>query len=107
MVTAGVFLLMRVSPILEFSSTSLMIVVWLGALGALMGAAAGLVETDLKRVVAFSTLSQLGYMIVAIGISQFNLALFHLFMHAFFKRRQSRYFNPADVPSLGNLIQGL
>lgn len=55
MVTAGVFLLIRMSPLLEHSSSSLMIIVWLGALGALMGAAAGLVETDLKRVIAYST----------------------------------------------------
>ena len=85
MVTAGVFLLMRISPVLEFSSSTLMIVVWLGSLGALFGAAVGLVATDLKAIIAFSTMSQLGYMIVAIGVSQYYVALFHLITHAFFK----------------------
>jgi NADH-ubiquinone oxidoreductase chain 5 len=70
---------------LEFSSTSLKIIVWLGSLGALFGAACGKVDNDLKRVIAFSTNSQLGYKIVAVGVSQYNLALFHLFTHAFFK----------------------
>lgn len=83
--TAGVFLLIKISPILELSSTSLMIITWLGSLGALFGAGAGLVANDVKRIVAFSTASQLGYMVVAIGISQYNIALFHLFTHAFFK----------------------
>ena len=85
MVTAGVFLLKKISPILEFSSTSLQIIVWLGALGALLGACAGLIDNDIKKVIAMSTLSQLGYKIVAVGISKYNLALFHLFTHAFFK----------------------
>jgi NADH-ubiquinone oxidoreductase chain 5 len=85
MVTAGVFLLIKISPILELSSTSLMMITWLGSLGALFGAAAGLVANDVKRIVAFSTASQLGYKVVAIGISQYNIALFHLFTHAFFK----------------------
>lgn len=85
MVTAGIYLLMRFSPILELSSTALMIVVWLGSLTALLGAACGLVENDIKKIIAFSTSSQLGYMIVACGISQYSLALFHLINHAFFK----------------------
>ncbi len=85
MVTAGVYLLMRISPLLELSSTSLKIVVWLGSLGALFGAMCGLVDNDIKRIIAFSTMSQLGYKVVAVGISQYNLALFHLLMHAFFK----------------------
>jgi hypothetical protein len=100
MVTAGVFLLIKISPILELSSTSLMIITWLGSLGALFGAAAGLVANDVKRIVAFSTASQLGYMVVAIGISQYNIALFHLFTHAFFVRRDRKYY-PLDGPSFG------
>lgn len=84
-VTAGVYLLKRISPILEFSSTSLMIITWLGSLGALFGAACGLVDNDIKRIIAYSTCSQLGYMIVAVGVSQYSLALLHLFTHAFFK----------------------
>jgi NADH-ubiquinone oxidoreductase chain 5 len=85
MVTAGVYLFIRFSPLLELSSTSLMIVLWLGSLGALFGAMCGLVDNDIKRIVAFSTMSQLGYMVVAVGISQYNIALFHLLMHAVFK----------------------
>jgi NADH-ubiquinone oxidoreductase chain 5 len=67
MVTAGVFLLIRISPMLEHSSTALMLVIWLGSLTALLGAACGLVESDIKRIIAFSTCSQLGYMFVACG----------------------------------------
>ena len=85
MVTAGVYLFMRISPLLELSSTSLIIVLWLGSLGALFGAMCGLVDNDIKRIVAFSTMSQLGYMVVAVGVSQYNIALFHLLMHAVFK----------------------
>lgn len=85
MVTAGVYLFMRISPLLELSSTSLKIILWLGSLGALFGAMCGLVDNDIKRIVAFSTMSQLGYMVVAVGVSQYNIALFHLLMHAIFK----------------------
>ena len=84
-VTAGVYLLKRISPLLEFSSISLKIIIWLGSLGALFGAACGKIDNDIKRVIAKSTISQLGYKIVAIGLSQYNLAIFHLFTHAFFK----------------------
>ena len=85
MVTAGVYLLMRFSPILELSSTALMVIIWLGSLTAQLGAACGLVENDIKKIIAFSTSSQLGYMVVACGISQYSQALFHLINHAFFK----------------------
>lgn len=84
-VTAGVYLLMRISPLLELSSTALVIVVWLGSLGALFGAMCGLVNNDIKKIIAFSTMSQLGYKVVAVGVSLSNLALFHLMLHAFFK----------------------
>jgi NADH-ubiquinone oxidoreductase chain 5 len=84
-VTAGVYLLKRISPLLELSSTALMIVIWLGSLGALFGAMCGLVDNDIKRIIAFSTMSQLGYKVVAAGISQYNIALFHLILHAVFK----------------------
>jgi NADH-ubiquinone oxidoreductase chain 5 len=76
---------MRFSYVFEASSTSLLIVTWLGGLSALFGAAAGVVENDLKKVIAYSTTSQLGYMVVACGLSQYNLALFHLINHALFK----------------------
>jgi len=98
--TAGVYLLIRISPLLEYSSTTLTIIIWLGSLGALLGAACGLISNDLKAIIAFSTLSQLGYMIVAVGISQYSVAFMHLFTHAFFVRRD-RYYYPLDGPSFG------
>ena len=85
MVTAGVFLLIRISPLLEYTSTLLIIIIWLGSIGALFGAAAALVENDIKGIIAYSTCSQLGYMTVAVGMSKYNIALFHLLMHAGFK----------------------
>lgn len=85
MVTAGVYLLLRLSPLLEWNDNSLMLITWLGGLSALFGASCGLFEQDLKKVIAYSTTSQLGYMFVAAGLSQYNLSLFHLFNHAFFK----------------------
>ena len=85
MVTAGVYLLMRQSPLQEWSSTSLIVITWLGGQSALQGAACGQLENDLKKVIAFSTTSQLGYMVVACGQSQYSLSLFHLINHAFFK----------------------
>jgi NADH-ubiquinone oxidoreductase chain 5 len=85
MVTAGVYLLIRISPILEWSETNLILIIWLGAISSLLGAACGLLENDIKKIIAFSTTSQLGYMIVACGISQYSLSLFHLINHAFFK----------------------
>jgi NADH-ubiquinone oxidoreductase chain 5 len=77
MVTAGVYLLIRISPLIECSSTSLVLITWLGGLSALFGAACGLLQNDLKTVIAYSTTSQLGYMVVACGLSQYSLALFH------------------------------
>jgi NADH-ubiquinone oxidoreductase chain 5 len=85
MVTAGVILLIRISPMLEYSSTALLIILWLGSLTALLGASCGLVDYDIKRVIAFSTSSQLGYLFVACGLSQYSLALTHLLNHAWFK----------------------
>lgn len=86
MVTAGVFLLVRCSPILENSSpTFLFFLSVLGGLTALFGATTGLLQNDLKRVVAYSTCSQLGYMIFACGLSAYGVAVFHLANHAFFK----------------------
>lgn len=102
MVTAGVVLLIRISPILEFSSTTLMIIVWLGSLGSQLGAAFASTEVDIKKIIAASTLSQLGYMIVAVGISQHSQALFHLLTHAFFEMTEKIYYYPVDGPSFGN-----
>jgi len=85
MVTAGVFLLIRLSFFLEHSPQTLMLVVFVGALTAFFAATTGLLQNDIKRIIAFSTCSQLGYMFVACGLSQYSLGLFHLFNHAFFK----------------------
>ena len=85
MVTAGVFMLARLSPIFELSHVALMVVVFIGAITAFFAATVGLVQNDIKRVIAYSTCSQLGYMFVALGMGFYSAAIFHLFTHAFFK----------------------
>lgn len=85
MVTAGVFLVARMSPLFEFSQTALIIVTFVGATTAFFAATVGLVQNDIKRVIAYSTCSQLGYMFAALGVGAYGPAVFHLFTHAFFK----------------------
>jgi NADH-quinone oxidoreductase subunit L len=85
MVTAGVFLVARMSPLFEYSDTALMVVTIIGALTAIFAATIGCVQNDIKRVIAYSTCSQLGYMFFALGVSAYPAAIFHLFTHAFFK----------------------
>ncbi len=85
MVTAGIFMVARMSPLFELSDTALSVVMVIGAITALFMAFLGLVQHDIKRVVAYSTLSQLGYMTVALGASAYGAAIFHLMTHAFFK----------------------
>ena len=85
MVTAGIYLFLRFAPLLECSSTALLLITWLGAAGGTLGGIGGLLENDGKKVIAYSTISQLGYMAVACGSSYYSLALFHLINHAFFK----------------------
>jgi len=85
LVTAGLYLLLRSSPLLEYSSTVLLIITLTGATTAFFAATCGLVQNDLKRIIAFSTISQLGYMVMAVGLSQYNVALMHVVNHAFFK----------------------
>ncbi|WP_162652378.1 NADH-quinone oxidoreductase subunit L [Lentilitoribacter sp. Alg239-R112] len=85
MVTAGVFLVARMSPIFEFAPSALVVVTVIGAITAFFAATVGLVQNDIKRVIAYSTCSQLGYMFVALGIGAYGAAIFHLFTHAFFK----------------------
>ena len=85
LVTAGVYLIIRTSPILEMVPSSLMVVSGLGGLTALYGAIAGLYQNDIKRIIAYSTCSQLGYMVMACGVSQYSVALYHLVNHAYFK----------------------
>ena len=83
--TAGVYLLLRLSPLLEFSSTSLAIITLIGSFTALYSAITALWQTDIKKVIAYSTCSQLGYLLIAIGCSNQSIGLFHLINHAFFK----------------------
>ena len=85
MVTAGVFLLIRVSPVLEGTPLILLLVIFLGALTAFMSGTIGVVQSDLKKVIAYSTCSQLGYMVFACGLSNYSVGVFHLANHAFFK----------------------
>ncbi len=85
MVTAGIFMVARMSPLFELSETALSFVTVVGATTALFMAFLGIVQNDIKRVVAYSTLSQLGYMTVALGVSAYSAAIFHLMTHAFFK----------------------
>lgn len=85
MVTAGVFIIIRCAPILEYSPKALTLLTMLGALTALFGAMIGYFQNDIKRIIAFSTTSQLGYMVTACGLSHYNLAFYHLLNHAFFK----------------------
>ena len=85
MVTAGVFLVCRMSPIMEFAPEAMVFVTVLGAATAFVAATIGLVQTDIKRVIAYSTMSQLGYMFVAAGVGMYSAAMFHLLTHAFFK----------------------
>ena len=85
MVTAGVFLVCRCSPMFQLSPTALEFVIFIGATTAFFAATVGLFQNDIKRVIAYSTCSQLGYMFAAAGVSAYNAAMFHLFTHAFFK----------------------
>jgi NADH-ubiquinone oxidoreductase chain 5 len=85
MVTAGVYLLMRSSPIIEYSNTVLLLCLWIGAITTLFSSLIGLFQQDIKKVIAYSTMSQLGMMVLAIGLSSYNIALFHLVNHAFYK----------------------
>jgi len=85
MVTAGVFLVVRCSPIFEYSSVALNVVAVIGMITAIFAASVALVQNDIKRIIAYSTCSQLGYMFFATGVGAYHVAMFHLFTHAFFK----------------------
>jgi NADH-quinone oxidoreductase subunit L len=85
MVTAGVFMVARLSPLFELAPAALTVVTFVGATTAFFAATVGLVQNDIKRIVAYSTCSQLGYMFVAMGVGAYSIGMFHLFTHAFFK----------------------
>nr|BBG67080.1 NADH dehydrogenase subunit 5 [Stropharia rugosoannulata] len=115
LVTAGIYLLIRVSPILEYSSTVLLIITIIGSSTAFFAGTCGLVQNDLKRIIAFSTISQLGYMMMAVGLSQYNVALMHTVNHAFFKALLflgagaviHSFQDQQDVRKMGGLIKFL
>ena len=85
MVTAGVFMVCRLSPMFETSATAMHVVTWVGAATCIFAATVGCAQNDIKRVIAYSTCSQLGYMFFAAGVGAYGAAMFHLFTHAFFK----------------------
>ena len=115
MVTAGVFLLIRSSPVLEYAPTALVIITVVGALTAFVGGSLGLVQNDLKKVIAYSTCSQLGYMVLALGLSNYNGSIFHLFNHGFFKAALflsagsiiHAVADEQDIRKLGGLVKSL
>ena len=85
MVTAGVYLLMRSSPLVEYSNTVLLVCLCVGAITTVFSSLIGLFQQDIKKVIAYSTMSQLGMMVIAVGLSSYNIAIFHLVNHAFYK----------------------
>jgi NADH-quinone oxidoreductase subunit L len=84
-VTAGVFMVARLSPMFEYAPSALAVVGVIGGTTAVFAASVGMAQNDIKRVIAYSTCSQLGYMFFAAGVSAYGAAMFHLFTHAFFK----------------------
>jgi NADH-ubiquinone oxidoreductase chain 5 len=115
LVTAGIYLLIRISPILAFSGSALLIITLIGSSTAFFAATCGLLQNDLKRIIAFSTISQLGYMMMAIGLSQYNVALMHTVNHAFFKALLflgagaviHSFADQQDIRKMGGLIKFL
>lgn len=115
LVTAGIYLLLRSSPILEYTPSTLLIITLIGATTAFFAGTCGLLQNDLKRIIAFSTISQLGYMMMAIGLSQYNVALMHTVNHAFFKALLflgagaviHSFADQQDVRRMGGLIKFL
>jgi NADH-ubiquinone oxidoreductase chain 5 len=115
LVTAGIYLLLRSSPILEYTPSTLLIITLIGATTAFFAGTCGLLANDLKRIIAFSTISQLGYMMMAIGLSQYNVALMHTVNHAFFKALLflgagaviHSFADQQDVRKMGGLIKFL
>jgi NADH-quinone oxidoreductase subunit L len=85
MVAAGVYLLVRVAFLIQASQTALLVIAWMGTITALLGALMATQQSDIKRILAYSTISQLGYMVMAVGLASNEAAMFHLFTHAFFK----------------------
>jgi NADH-quinone oxidoreductase subunit L len=109
MVTAGVFMVARLSPLFELAPNAQAFVTLVGATTAFFAATVGLVQNDIKRVVAYSTCSQLGYMFVAMGVGAYSVGMFHLFTHAFFKALlvpRLRLGDPRDASRAGHAKMG-
>lgn len=115
MVTAGVFMIARCSPLFEYAPTALLVVTFVGAMTSFFAATTGLVQNDLKRVIAYSTASQLGYMVFVCGLSQYSVGVFHLMNHAFFKALLflsagsviHALSDEQDMRKMGGLVQAL
>ena len=115
MVTAGIFLIIRCSPLLEYTPSVLVFITLIGSITAFFAATVGLVQTDLKKVIAYSTCSQLGYMVFACGVSNYAAGFFHLINHAFFKALLflcagsviHALSNEQDIRRMGNLAKVL
>tara|TARA_B100001250_G_scaffold390355_1_gene390259 strand:- start:326 stop:2239 length:1914 start_codon:yes stop_codon:yes gene_type:complete len=115
MVTAGVFLVVRCSPIYEYSELALSIITVVGMVTAFFAASVALVQSDIKKIIAYSTCSQLGYMFFAVGVGAYNVAMFHLFTHAFFKALLflgsgsviHSFKNEQDINKMGGVIKKL
>lgn len=113
MVTAGIFLLIRFSPLIEFSGNVLLFISFLGGLTAFFSATIGLVQYDIKKIIAYSTCSQLGYMVFSCGLSNYSGSFFHLFNHGFFKALLflgagsviHSLLNEQDIRKMGGLIK--
>jgi len=111
MVTAGVFLIIRASLIFEYSSKVLILLIIFGTITALFSSMIAVFQYDIKKIIAYSTCSQLGYMFFSCGLSNYNVAFFHLFTHAFFKALLflsagaliHSLFNEQDIRKMGNL----
>ena len=85
LVTAGVYILLRISSIIEYSKISIIIITIIGGLTLILGGIIGLMQKDIKRIIAYSTMSQLGYMVISIGISEYNLTMYHMINHGYYK----------------------
>ena len=115
MVTAGIFLLLRITYLLNYSQFSLIVIIFLGGITAFVSATIGLFQNDIKKIIAYSTCSQLGYMMFSCGLSNYSSSLFHLMNHAFFKALLflsagaiiHSMLDQQDIRRMGNLVKSL
>ena len=115
MVTAGIFLLLRITYLLNYSQFCLIVIIFLGGITAFVSATIGLFQNDIKKIIAYSTCSQLGYMMFSCGLSNYSSSLFHLMNHAFFKALLflsagaiiHSMLDQQDIRRMGNLVKSL